>query len=51
MPLRGGNYYSLGATQQDYTGTSNDFGNASMQIMSSMSLTLVWCTLMHLSFW
>ena len=45
--LRGGNYYSLGATQQDYGGTaSNDFGNASMQIMSSMVANdVVWCTL------
>ena len=45
--LRGGSYYSLGATQQDYGGTaSNDFGNASMQIMSSMLANdVVWCTL------
>lgn len=45
--LRGGNYYSLGATQQDYTGSaSNDFGNASMQIMSSMLANdVVWCSL------
>ena len=45
--LRGGNYYSLGGTQQDYSGSaSNDFGNASMQIMSSMLANdVVWCTL------
>tara|TARA_B100000941_G_scaffold222920_1_gene165208 strand:+ start:568 stop:1155 length:588 start_codon:yes stop_codon:yes gene_type:complete len=45
--LRGGNYYSIGATQQDYSGSaSNDFGNASMQIMNPMQASdVVWCTL------
>ena len=45
--LRGGNYYSLGATQQDYGGSAgNDFGHAGMQVMSSMLANdVVWCTL------
>ena len=45
--LRGGNYYSLGATQQDYSGSAgNDFGHTGMQIMNPMQASdVVWCTL------
>ena len=45
--LRGGNYYSIGATQQDYGGSAgNDFGHAGMQIMNPMQANdVVWCTL------
>lgn len=44
---RGSDYYSLGATQQDYSGSAgNDFGNASMQIMNPMQANdVVWCTM------
>jgi len=44
---RSSNYYSLGATQQDYAGSAfNDFGNASMQIMTPLLANdVVWCTL------